>query len=170
MKSIFILIGMPGSGKSTLGRIISERLNMHFLDTDKLLEQKYGQPLNKLLNSLGETEFKKAEEDVISSICSQNCIIATGGSAVYSPKAMQHLSKIGTVIYIQITPEMLKYRIKNPATRGIVLANGETIEEIYYKRIPLYEKYAQVKILSTDEAPQKTAEKLITILKNRELI
>lgn len=166
MKNNFIFIGMPGSGKSTLGKMLSRKKQLNFLDTDKLIEEKYNLPLQQILNEHGEEYFKQIEEDILCSIDTENTVIATGGSAVYSEKGMNHLASIGTVVFIDIDSTVLPRRIKNPKSRGIVLAKGETISDIYVKRLPLYKKYADITVKSGNESPTKTIEKLIKMIWN----
>ncbi len=161
---------MPGSGKSTLGKLLARRLNITFCDTDKLIEKKFNLPLQEILDLYGEERFKLIEEQIITKLILNNTVISTGGSAVYSKNAMEYLASKGIVIFINTDLDTLKTRIKNPTKRGIVLSNGETFEDIYNRRLPLYKQYAEITVNSTMESPYKTIEKLIELLKKQKVI
>ncbi len=137
-----ILIGMPGAGKSTCGVLAAKFLLKNFFDTDLLIQSMENKRLQQIINEKGVAGFKKAEEEAILSLDIKGTVIATGGSVVYSPKAMAHLKGMGKIIYMHLSYEEMKKRIKNLSTRGIVLQNGETLLDMYNERRPLYEKYA----------------------------
>ncbi len=163
MKNI-ILIGMPGAGKSTIGVLLAKSLLMDFVDTDLLIQKKYSSSLCDIINSRGIEEFLKIENDVICSWSFLNCIIATGGSAVYGAEAMERLKKDGITVYLRLTPEEIEKRINNIHTRGIAMKKGTTIAELYGERAPLYEKYADIVIdcagLTPEQCVDAIAEKL----------
>ncbi len=137
-----ILIGMPGAGKSTCGVLAAKILLKNFFDTDLLIQSMENKRLQQIINEKGTVEFKRAEEAAVLSLDIKGTVIATGGSVVYSPKAMAHLKSMGKVIYMHLSYDEMKKRIKNLSTRGIVLENGETLLDMYNERRPLYEKYA----------------------------
>lgn len=137
-----ILIGMPGAGKSTCGVLAAKILLKNFFDTDLLIQSMENKRLQQIINEKGVAEFKRAEEAAVLSLDIKGTVIATGGSVVYSPKAMAHLKSMGKVIYMHLSYDEMKKRIKNLSTRGIVLENGETLLDMYNERRPLYEKYA----------------------------
>lgn len=142
-----ILIGMPGCGKSTVGVLLAKALLYSFIDTDLLIQQREGKPLQALVNSLGIDGFCRIEEDVVSSVCAaDSTVIATGGSVVYSESAMQHLKRLGKVVYLKLTADEIVRRVKNIKTRGIVMHGGQTLEGLYNERVPLYEKYADITV------------------------
>lgn len=141
MKNI-VLIGMPGAGKSTIGVLLAKSMLMDFVDTDLLIQKKYSSSLCDIIGSRGIDEFLKIENDVICSWSFLNCVIATGGSAVYGEEAMKKLSEYGIIVYLKLEPDEIAKRINNIHTRGIAMKEGTTIEELYYQRAPLYEKYA----------------------------
>ncbi|MBE6819177.1 MAG: shikimate kinase [Ruminococcaceae bacterium] len=138
-----ILIGMPGSGKSTCGVLAAKALCMRFVDTDLVLQQQLRMPLQQILNKKGKAFFEQEEEKWLCAVVCNDTVIATGGSAVNYEKAMRHLAQIGTVVYLKISYEEMCARIKNITTRGIVLEEGETLESMYHKREALYERYAE---------------------------
>ena len=141
MKNI-VLIGMPGCGKSTCGVLVAKALCMDFWDTDLLLQKNEKMSLQEIINRKGNEYFGDAEERTICSFSFQNAVVATGGSVVYSQKAMAHLKEDATVIYLKISLETMEHRISNMESRGILLRNGETLDEMFCERESLYEQYA----------------------------
>ena len=149
MKNI-ILIGMPGCGKSTCGVLVAKTLCMDFCDTDLVIQKLEKSSLQEIINTKGNDYFAKAEESAVCGISLTNCVVATGGSVVFSPKAMEHLKKNAVIVYLRISFETMRKRISNIESRGILLKNGETLEDMYRERQPLYEKYAD-RIIDCDE-------------------
>ena len=144
-----ILIGMPACGKSTFGVVLAKSLGMSFVDTDLLIQQKTGRLLQDIIDKDGMDEFLKIEDEVLSEVDLNDTVIATGGSAVYSDRAMKHLAETGKIVYIELPFEEINRRLKNIKTRGIAMAPGQTLADLYNLRVPLYEKYADV-VLNTD--------------------
>ncbi len=144
------LIGMPGAGKSTVGVVLAKRMGMDFIDTDLIIQKEYNKTLAEIIDEKGIEEFKKVENDVISKLELDNTIIATGGSAVYGKEAMKHLRDISKVVYIQLSEENIEDRLGDLNERGVVLEDGETLQELYDERIPLYKKYAHI-IVNADD-------------------
>ncbi len=149
---IVTLIGMPGCGKSCMGRALAGKMKMKLVDSDRLIEKRYGKKLQVLIDEVGVDEFRKIEESVLMSIKGENLIISTGGSAVYSDAAMQYLKSIGKVFYLYCSFETIKERIGDFSRRGIVLKENQTLLDLYNERIPLYRKYADVTILCDGNA------------------
>ena len=149
---VITFIGMPGSGKSCMGRAMAGKLKMKLIDTDKLIEKRMGKKLQELIDELGVEEFRRIEEETLLSITGDNLIISTGGSAVYSDAGMRHLKELGKVFYLFCSCETVKKRIGDYSKRGIVLKSGQTIADLYNERAPLYKKYADVTILCDGEA------------------
>lgn len=145
MKNL-ILIGMPGAGKSTMGVILAKTLGMKFIDTDLVIQESTGRLLQEIIDTDGVDAFKKNEEETILSLHNHHTVIATGGSVVFSEPAMEHLKEGAVVIYIKISFGEMTRRLRNITTRGIVLAAGQDLKEIYNQRIPLYEKYADITV------------------------
>ncbi len=148
MKNI-VLIGMPGAGKTTLGKAIANDLKMNFIDGDELIIEKTGLKLQQILNDQGIDKFFEIEESVLSEVNVENTVIATGGSAVYSDKAMQNLKKNGLVVFIYSSFEDLEKRLTNLDSRGVVFKPGYTLKTLFDEREPLYEKYADITINGT---------------------
>ncbi|MCH5304061.1 MAG: shikimate kinase [Ruminococcus sp.] len=139
-----ILIGMPGSGKSTLGVVLARKLGYGYLDTDSFISQREKCTLQDIIDKKGLDCFLEIEKSVGSEIVCDRVIIATGGSMVMAKEAMEHLKELGTVIYINVPIEELKRRLGNFSDRGIAMKNDETLEDILNLRTPYYDKYADI--------------------------
>lgn len=163
-----ILTGMPGSGKSTVGVILAKAINCGFVDTDLIIQQMTGRLLQDIIDKDGIKQFMKTEEEAI---CAANCsksVISTGGSAVYSEKAMKKLKEGGVCVYLDVPVEELKRRISNMSSRGIVL-NG-SFEDTYAERVPLYEKYADITVKCDGMEIEETVSEIIRQLKENKNI
>ncbi len=143
MKNV-ILIGMPGAGKSTVGVVLAKRLGYTFLDSDLVIQQKYGRLLHELISEHGVEGFWKIENDVNAGLTCDRTVIATGGSAIYGKEAMEHLRSMGTVVYLRLTLEQIAERLGDLTERGVTLREGQDLKALYEERTPLYEKYAHV--------------------------
>ena len=144
VKDNITLIGMPGSGKSTLGVLLAKYLNYNFLDTDLMIQTEQNMKLQEIIDKFGQERFNEIENDVNSRVNVSRTVIAPGGSVVYGDLAMKHLRDISTVIYLSLSFEEMERRIKNPLTRGISMRKGETLKDLYETRVPLYKKYAHI--------------------------
>lgn len=137
-----VLIGMPASGKSTVGVILAKVIGYDFIDTDLLIQRAEKKRLPEIIKAVGVNGFLEVEERVCSSVEADHCVIATGGSVVYSEKAMRHLKKIGHVMYLKTDYETIRRRLGNIRQRGVALREGQTLRDLYEERVVLYEKYA----------------------------
>lgn len=160
MKNI-VLIGMPGSGKSTVGVLLAKMVGYDFVDTDILIQQQEGKKLYKIIEEDGLEHFKKVENEVNSKLNLDKTVIATGGSVIYGQEAMKNLIKLGTVVYLKVSKEELKTRIGDFKTRGIAMEKGKTFDDLYMERTPMYEKYANITIESEKNDLVETAKKII---------
>ena len=140
----YILIGLPTAGKSTTGVVLAKMLGMDYLDTDILIQNQDGCRLEDIILAIGQDAFLDLEGDVCAGVKAENAVIATGGSVIYRSCAMDHLKEIGTMIYLKISMETLTARLHDAKSRGVVLREGQTLEELYFERIALYEKYADI--------------------------
>lgn len=143
-KDNLILIGMPASGKSTVGVILAKVIGYDFIDSDLLIQKKEGMRLADIIKKKGIDGFLEVENEVNASIEASQCVIATGGSAVYGEEAMKHLREIGAVIYLQVDYSVIQKRLHNIRQRGVVLREGQTLQDLYDERTVLYEKYADL--------------------------
>ena len=143
MKNI-VLIGMPGAGKSTIGVVLAKKLGLRFLDSDLVIQDRCGMLLHEIMEKKGLEGFKEIEDQVNASLDVTNCVIATGGSAVYGKNAMTHLKEIGTVVYLKLSYEEISNRLGDLHERGVALKPGQSLLSLYNERIPLYEEYADI--------------------------
>ena len=135
-------IGMAGCGKTTIGKAISIKLSLSYVDTDQLIENEFKQSLENIKQSKGYKFLRQAEEGIILGLSNDVEIISTGGSAVYSESAMSHLKSFSKIIYISTPLNIIKERIGNGQGRGFAAPDGMSIEEVYHGRSPLYSKWA----------------------------
>lgn len=145
-KDNIVLIGMPGSGKSTVGVVLAKKLGMKFIDSDLVIQDAYGKLLHELIEEHGVEGFWEIENKVNASLKPYKSIVATGGSAIYGKEAMAHLREVGTVVYLQLPYEEVADRLGDLNARGVTLQAGQTLKDLYEERIPLYEKYAHITI------------------------
>lgn len=163
-KENIVLIGMPGSGKSTVGVILAKVLGYTFVDSDLLIQKEEKQLLKDIIAREGQGGFLRIENRVNKSIDTEKSVIATGGSVVYCQEAMEHLKKIGTVIYLKLDYQILNRRLSNLIGRGVVLKKGQTLKDLYEERVPLYEKYADHIIDEKKTNAEGTLQKILEIL------
>ena len=157
-----ILIGMPGAGKSTVGVLLAKTLGYAFLDTDLVIQQREGALLQPLVDSLGVEAFLDVEADAICSVECRGTVIAPGGSAVCRERAMAHLRARGRIGYLPLPLEELERRLSNISTRGIAMAPGETLADLFARRAPLYRNYAD---LTVDVGRQSLEETVALVLR-----
>lgn len=145
------LIGMAGAGKSTLGRLLADKLGWAHLDTDRLIEAFYGLPLQEVLDGLGLEKFLEAENTLVALLNVRRAVISTGGSVVYGREAMERLHLLGPVVHLDISMESFLRRVGDGGNRGLAIAPGRTREDLFLERQPLYEATADF-TLSTDSS------------------
>ena len=161
MKNI-ILIGMPGAGKSTVGVVLAKKLGYAFVDADLVIQSREGKLLHEIIAERGVEGFWRVEESVGESMEASRTVTATGGSAVYGPKAMAHYKQIGTVVYLSLPLDEIRERLGDLNERGVTLREGQDLAGLYEERVPLYEGYADYTVacegLSIREIVKKIAE------------
>ncbi len=144
MKKNVILIGMPGSGKTTLGTELSELLGYGYIDSDSVIVAREGKRLNEIIAEVGREGFLDIEGKINAELSASRCVIATGGSVIYRDFAMQKLKEMGTVVYLKLSYEVIAARLGDLKKRGVALKEGFTLKDLYEERTPLYEKYADI--------------------------
>lgn len=137
-----ILIGMPGCGKSTVGVVLAKALGMKFIDSDLVIQETENRLLSEIIAKDGLESFLKTEERINSTINAFNCVIATGGSAVYGNEAIKHFKSIGKIVYIKLPYEEIVSRLGDLSARGVAIKDGQTLRDLYEERVPLYESCA----------------------------
>lgn len=184
MKNNIVMIGMPASGKSAIGRNVAKALGMRQIDGDTLIEEHEGMTLQQIIAAHGNEYFTALEEEILSTVKLDNIVLSPGGSVCYYEKVMQHLSEIAEVVYLQVSYKELLRRIKkaykkrhpeNPdatmdeiiAARGIVIQPGMTFRDLYNERTPLYEKYAGFTINTSDYSKEESTQHLLSLLRER---
>mgnify|MGYP001823062296 CR=1 FL=1 len=156
-----VLIGMPGSGKSTVGVILAKMMTRPYLDTDILIQLVAKCSLQDIVDSKGHMALRKIEEDVLLDISCENHIIATGGSAAYSEPAMIHLKQNGLIVFLDATLRTLKSRIKNYETRGLAKRPDQSFQDLFDERFKLYNTYADIVVPCNDTSQEEVAEMII---------
>jgi shikimate kinase len=163
-----ILIGMPGSGKSTVGVLLAKQLARDFLDTDVLIQVREGRPLQQILDAGGVDALRRIEEESLCELACAGTVVATGGSAVYSAPAMEHLGAGGPIVYLEVPLDELRRRVTNFASRGIAKAPNQSFADLYAERQPLYEIHADITIRCEGLNPAQVTEAVLQALRDSE--
>ena len=151
-KTNLVLIGMPASGKSTVGVIVAKVIGYDFICTDILIQKSQKKRLAQIIKEIGVDGFLEVENRVNASVEADHCVIATGGSAVYGEDAMRHFKEIGHIMYLKTDFETIRKRLGNIRQRGVALREGQTLRDLYDERTVLYEKYADTVIEESGDA------------------
>lgn len=160
-KKNIVLIGMPGAGKSTIGVILAKVLGKDFIDADLVIQKEEGRLLSEIIEQEGPDGFLSIEERVNASLEPEGAIIATGGSVVYGEKAMEHLGRIGVIVYLKLSCKAVESRLRDIRGRGVVLRDGQTLSDLYEERFVLYERYAEVTVEEDGLGVEETLEKTL---------
>ena len=153
-----ILIGMPGSGKSTVGVVLAKALGMEFLDVDLLIQEREGTLLQQLIDRQGVERFLDLERDAILSLNCRGTVVAPGGSCVCREEAIAHMRRLGTVVYLELPLAEVAGRIRNQSSRGIALSPGQTLADLYQYRVPLYQRCAHITVPAGGQSLAETVE------------
>lgn len=165
MKGI-TLIGMAGAGKSTVGQILATMLGWRFIDLDKLILQTQGMDHHSYMKQNGEEALKQLEEQLTMDLDFNRTVFAPPGSVIYSPKSMEKISQESTTIYLQATPGIIVTRLGDRLYKnGIIGLEAKGLNGVMAERVPLYEKYAQFRIETSDQSKEEIAKKIIIELK-----
>jgi shikimate kinase len=143
-RSNLVLIGLPAAGKSTLGVLLAKRLSFDFLDTDLVMQARGGRRLQAILDADGADAFRRLEEQTVLALEPMRTVIATGGSVVYGERAMEHLRRLGRIIYLYLARAPWQRRLRDLDTRGVVRAPGQSLASLYAEREPLYRRWAEI--------------------------
>ena len=146
MKKNIILIGMPGSGKTTIGTELSEKIGYGYVDSDSVIVAREGKRLHEIIAEKGREGFLDIEAKVNSELCASRCVIATGGSVIYRSYAMEKLKELGKVVYLKLSYQTIASRLGDLKARGVALKEGFTLKDLYEERTPLYERYADITV------------------------
>jgi len=149
-KTNLVLIGMPGSGKSTVGVILAKMTSRDFVDTDVVIQSHEHRSLQNIVDNEGYMALRRIEEQAILQLDLENHVISTGGSVVYSDRGMAHLAKDGTIVFLDVSLEALKSRIKDYEQRGIARRPDQSFADLFEERAVLYKRYADITINSDD--------------------
>tara|TARA_Y100000748_G_scaffold252035_1_gene217328 strand:- start:112 stop:606 length:495 start_codon:yes stop_codon:yes gene_type:complete len=164
MKNSISLIGMAGAGKTSIGKALSLELGYEFLDTDKIIEISYGKSKD-IIDYEGKDRFRAIEEEVLLSTNFDHTLLATGGSAVFSPLAMEHIRDNSDVIYLEVSFENISERVLDFVERGFIKESSQSIEEAYMERLVLYKKYADYSV-TNNGSMEDCIQKILSLLES----
>lgn len=162
MKNI-IFIGMPASGKSTVGVVVAKRLGYEFIDTDLLIQKQEKKLLKEIIEEVGNEGFLAIENQVNCDVQVDRAVISPGGSVIYCKEAMEHFKKIGKIVYLQVPFETINKRISSAKNRGVVLRDGQTLHDLYMERTKLFEKYADYIVSEAGSDLEETISKVLAL-------
>ena len=172
MKKKIVLIGMMGSGKTTIGKILSKNLKLNFVDTDILLEKEYGLKITKIFEKYGEKDFRDKEEKIVLNILKNNkkpCVIALGGGTFLNKKIQKIILKETISIWLDANIELIYKRCKKSNKRPLLNKSNDKklrkiIKDLLKIRKPIYSKAKFM--IKTNENPVKVCNKILICIKN----
>jgi shikimate kinase len=167
-RSNIVLIGMPGAGKSTVGVLLAKQASLHFVDTDVLIQTGQKRTLQDIVDTDGYEILRQIEENVLLGLTVHNCVIATGGSAVYSDRAMTHLKSDGIAVFLNVDRPVLESRIHDYSTRGLAKRPDQDLGDLFQERSALYAKYADITINNVNLTQEEVCTQIIDL--TRELL
>ena len=159
-----ILIGMPGSGKTTLGTELAEKIGYGYIDSDSVIVAREGKRLNEIIKERGREAFLDIEAKVNSEITASRCVIATGGSVIYRENAIKKLKETGVVVYLKVSCETIASRLGDLDKRGVAIKDKFTLQDLYNERAPLYEKYADITVELDGKTIEQSLQSIVEIL------
>ena len=159
-----VLIGMPGSGKSTVGVVLAKKTARDFVDTDLLIQTSQGRSLQAIVDTLGHMALRRIEEEVLANLHCRNHVIATGGSAVYSHSAMTHLKTGGMVVFLDVDMPTLTSRVHDYDTRGLAKRPDQSVADLFEERLVLYRRYADLTIDCIGHNQDEVCTNIMTVL------
>lgn len=159
------LVGMAAAGKSTLGEKLAERLDWGQLDTDRYMESYYGMPLQAIMDTFGLKEFLRIEEQLVSELGLTRTVISTGGSVIYGDKAVAKLKQLGKIVLLDIDEATFLERVGDAENRGLAIAPGSTLSELYNERQPLYRAAADIVVRTDRHTPEECVDQILQQIK-----
>ena len=165
-KKNILMIGMPASGKSTIGVLLAKRLGYSFVDVDLVIQEKTGKLLKEIIAEEGDDGFLRVEEQANLELDVEKSVIAPGGSVIYEAK--EHYKETATIVYLKLCYEDLESRLGNLVDRGVVLKDGMTLRDLYNERLPYYEKYADITLDETGKEFGELVDELRAYFENLE--
>lgn len=162
------LVGMPASGKSTVGVLLAKRLGFSFVDVDIVIQEREKRLLKEIIAQEGLDGFMAVENRINASLDVDRSVIAPGGSVIYGKEAMEHLGRIGTLVYLKLSCPAVEERLGDLNERGVAVREGQTLRDLYEERIPYYEKYARIVIDCENKMIKDIAAEIISAAAARE--
>ncbi|GMV91912.1 MAG: hypothetical protein AMXMBFR82_16900 [Candidatus Hydrogenedentota bacterium] len=159
-----VLIGMPGVGKSTIGVLLAKELSRSFLDTDVFIQSQESRRLREIIRDEGMNVFRALEERYILTLDCREHVIATGGSVVYSPAAMEHLRSDGVLVHLSLPIDILATRIGDLNARGVVRSDGQSLPDLYAERMPLYARYRDAEVECAGQSHEQVVAAILRLL------
>ena len=160
------LIGMPGAGKSTVGVLLAKLMGLNFRDTDLDIQISADATLQEILEQHGHLHLRQLERQVLMDIPLGRAVISTGGSVVYSHEVMDRLCKAGPVVYLCADLAVLEQRVASAPLRGMASGPGKSFKDIFNERTPLYQRYADYTVDSTDGSADQVAASIVDRLQS----
>lgn len=151
------LVGMAGAGKSTVGKALARLLNWAFADGDHIIEAVYGAPLQAVTEAVDKETFLDIEAEVIGALRLNRCVLAPGGSVVYRESAMRHLAELGPIVHLEAPLSVIEERIARNPDRGLAIAPGQTVADLFREREALYRRHAAFAVNSAELGPLQCA-------------
>ncbi|MBK5277048.1 MAG: shikimate kinase [Desulfuromonadales bacterium] len=165
--SNLVLIGMPGAGKSTAGVILAKNTRRNFIDTDVLIQTLQGRTLQDIVDTDGYASLRTIEEEILLGLSVQNHVIATGGSAVYSDRAMKHLKSDGVLVFLDVDLATLEWRVRDFSRRGLARQPGQSFAELFDERLALYTRNADITITCASMTQEQVCENIIGAVREK---
>lgn len=166
-----VLVGPMGAGKTSVGKLLAEKLNLIFIDSDRELEARCGADIPWIFDIEGEAGFRARETEILEELCKKSGILlATGGGAVISEINRKIIRNAGIVVYLSATADQIYHRVKHDSSRPLLQVEDPkaTIADILEKREPHYQKVADLVLTSSErESPTSMAAAVCVELKNR---
>ena len=156
-----IFIGMAGAGKTTVGRLVARAMGWAFADCDHIIESVYAAPLQSVADAMDKEAFIEVEAEIVSRLRLSRTVIATGGSVVYRQATMEKLAAMGPIVYLDVPMNVVLERIARNPDRGLAIAPGQTLEELFCEREALYRRYATVSVEASGLSPAESARRVL---------